>query len=165
MKKIMNKLLAGILLVGMSMVFTGCPYSAEFGIDAKPTIKINTQILGKYESKGSSDYSYTISKHDDYRYKIEKKSTTSSSIDNYFAYLSIIDGVQFLNVSEEESSQTSYFFYKLTISSGGDNINLAPVTENIAEQFKSSEEMKKFFQKYMNLSFFFSKDEDFFVRQ
>ncbi|MEI7471013.1 MAG: hypothetical protein WCJ85_02075 [Chitinophagaceae bacterium] len=165
MKKTMNSFLSGILLLGMALVFTGCPYSAEFGIDANPTSKINTQILGNHESKESSDYSYTISKQDDYLYKFEKKSSSSSSIESYNAYLSNIDGVQFLNVYEVGSSKNSYFFYKLTISSGGDTLTLASVTENITEQFKSSEEMKKFFLKYMYLSFFFEKEEDVYVRK
>jgi hypothetical protein len=99
------------------------------GIDAKPTIKINSQILGRYESKSSSDHTYTILKKDEYLYKVEKRSISSSTLDTYTAYLSNLDGVQFLNIYEDGSSQPTYYFYKLTISNSGSTITLTPVSE------------------------------------
>ena len=165
MKNTLSRFLVGTLLLMMGIVFTGCPYSADFGLDARPAIKINKQLLGQYETKDSPGDTYTLLKKDKYLYKIEKRSSFGSSSETYNAYLSNLEGVLFLNIYEDESSNPTYYFYKLNISSGGNTVTLASVTNDITEGFSSSEELKKFFLKNMNLSTFYDKDEEVYFRK
>lgn len=151
------------VLVGLMLMLTACPYTAETPID-KATVKIDEKILGKWESKSSSDYTYTATKKDDFIYSIEKKSASSGEVTSYEAFLSVIDNVRFLNVYETAATTKTYYFYKVEITTSGSKLTLAPVTENIDEKFANSEEIKAFFKKNMALSFFFDKDEDVYIK-
>jgi hypothetical protein len=153
------------VLVALMLVLTACPYSSENPMDAKPSVKLEEKLLGQWESKSSSDYLYTVSKADDFTFKIEKKSNSSGDVTTYKGFLSTIDGTKFMNVYEESTSETkTYYFYKVDISTSGAKVTMAPVTENIKEKFTSSDELKAFFKKHMGLSFFFDKDEDVYIR-
>lgn len=153
------------VLVTLMLVLTACPYSSENPIDAKASVKIDDKLLGQWENKSSSDYLYTVSKVDDFNYKIEKKSNSSGDITTYKGFISTIDGTKFMNIYEETTSETkTYYFYKIEISTSGGKATFVPVTENITEKFTSSDELKAFFKKHMGLSFFFDKDSDVYIR-
>lgn len=153
------------VLITLMLVLTACPYSSENAIDPKPAVKIDDKLLGQWESKSSSDYVYTVTKSDDYTYKIDKKSNSSGDVTTYFGFLSTIDGTRFMNIYEEKSSDPkTYYFYKVEVSPSGGKITFNPVTENITEKFASSDEIKAFFKKNMNISFFFDKDADVYIR-
>ena len=146
-----------------AFLFSGCPYSAEVAIDT-PSIKIDDKLLGKWESKSSSDYMYTVSKDDDKTYSIEKKSASSGDVTTYKAFLSDINGSRFMNVYEDGIEFKTYYFYKIEVSTSGAKSTMFPVTENIDEKFTSSADMKDFFKKNMGFSFFFDKDEDVYIK-
>ena len=61
------------VLVGLMLMLTACPYTSESPID-KASVKIDDKILGKWETKSSSDYAYNVTKKNDFIYSIEKKS-------------------------------------------------------------------------------------------
>jgi len=151
------------ILVLFSIAFMGCPYSAEIPID-NAVVKIDEKLLGKWESKSSSDYMYTVSKEDGMTYKIEKKSNSSGDITTYKGYLSDISGTRYLNVWEDGSATRTYYFYKVEVSTSGAKSTLSPVTENITEKFTTSAELKDFFRKNQALSFFFDKDQDVYIK-
>lgn len=151
-------------LLVASFMFMGCPYSSEVAIDSEAHLKINNLLLGKWESKSSSDYSYTVTEKDANTYLIEKKSSSSGDITSYNGFLSEIDGVKYLNVYDVSSSTVTYYFYKVEVSSSGNKASLIPVTENIDEKFTSSAEMKKFFKENQKNSYFFDKDEDVYIK-
>lgn len=152
-------------LIGLMLVLTACPYSSETPLDQKASVKIDDKLLGQWESKTSTDYIYTVSKMDDFNYKFVKKKNDSEDVTEYSGFLSMIDGVKFLNLKETGSSSTQvYYFYKLEISPSGAKVTLSPVTENITEKFASSDEMKAFFKKHMGTSFFYDKDADIYLR-
>ncbi|HEY1040673.1 MAG TPA: hypothetical protein VGF30_14765 [Bacteroidia bacterium] len=152
------------LLVTLMCVLTACPYGSENTID-KASVKIDEKLLGKWESKTSTDYIYDVTKKDEFTYLIEKKSTSSGDVTKYSGFLSNIDGTRFMNVVEEGSTSTkTYYFYKVEISPSGAKVTFSPVTENIDEKFASSDEMKAYFKKNMGLSFFFDKNEDVYIR-
>ncbi len=163
----MKNLKLFILLAAFSTLFMGCPYSSDVPID-EPSVKTDPKLIGKWEDKNSSDYNYVITKTGDFNYKICKRKTkaesTGSDTATYMAYVSDINGTKFLNLWEAYATSKSYSFYKLDMSGSGSKITLASVTENIDEKFTSSADLKKFFQTYMNLSFFYSKDEDVYIR-
>jgi len=150
------------LLVTLMLVLTACPYSSETTID-KASVKIDEKLLGKWESKSSTDYLYTVTKKDDFTYQIDKKSNSSGDVTTYNGFLSNIDGTRFMNVVEVGSSSKTYYFYKVELSTSGSKVTFSPVTENIDEKFATSDEMKAYFKKNMGLSFFFDKNEDVYI--
>ncbi len=151
------------LMFVFSLLFMGCPYGSEVAIDDGKT-KIDEKLLGKWESKSSSDYDYIVSKIDDTTYKIEKKPRGEGEVTVYIGFLSAIGTTKFLNVWEEQNSTRTYYFYKMDISGSGAKLTLSPVTDNIKEKFESSSELKSFFEKNQNLSFFYSKDDEVYIR-
>lgn len=160
MKKI---LLLPLLFFGL-LLFSGCPYSSEVAID-EPSVMIDERILGKWESKNSQDYLYTIAKIDKNNYSIEKRKTASDEVTLYRAFLSVLDSTRFLNIYEDLNvNEKTYYFYKFEVSSSVSRITLTPVTENIDEQFHSSKELKEFFKKNMKNSYFFDKNEEVYIR-
>lgn len=152
-------------MIGLfSIVFMGCPYSAEIGIDMTPSVKIDEKLLGKWESKSSSDYAYTVTKSDANTYAIEKKSASSGDITSYKGFLSNIGGTVYMNVYEDGSTTKTYYFYKIEISGSGAKTSMTPVTENITEKFTTSSELKEFFKKNQINSYFFDKDADVYIK-
>lgn len=159
----MKSKIVSTLCVLSLIVLAGCPYGSEVPID-KPTVKVDEKLLGQWEPKSSSDDQISITKEDEFTYRIEKKSKNSTDPTIYKAYLSMIDGATFMNVWEENSSQKSYYLYKLEISSSGAKATMSPITDNIEEKFETSEALKAFIKKYKELSFFYQKDKDVFIR-
>lgn len=151
-----------IAFSGLMMLLTACPYNSELPID-EPSVKIDDKMLGKWEAK-SSDYTYTVTKKDEFNYKFEKKGKTSTDVSTYTGFLSVIDGVRFMNVYEDASTTKTYYLYKIEQSGSGAKITLSPVTENIAEKFTTSAELKAYFKKYLALSFFYEKDKEEYFR-
>ena len=125
---------------------------------------MNPKLLGVWESRTSTDYTYTIRAADEYNYTIVKEKKQKSDEDKptqYNAFISIVNGFQFLNLNEvyEEGNiwshtEKKYYFYKITLQNDM-MLALHEVTENITEQFNSSAELKTYFEKYGNLSFFY----------
>ena len=151
-----------IAFAGLTMLLTACPYTTELPID-EPSVKVDDKILGKWEAK-SSDYTYTVTKKDEFNYKFEKKGKNSTDVSNYTGFLSVIDGVRFMNIYEDASSTKTYYLYKIEQSTSGAKITLLPVTENIYEKFATSAELKAYIKKYMALSFFYEKDQEEYFR-
>jgi hypothetical protein len=152
-----------IVFSGLAMLLTACPYGSDVSIDA-PTVKVDDKLLGKWEAKNSTDYFYNVTKKDDFNYKFEKKGKTSTDVTTYTGFLTIIDGVKFMNISDDASSTKLYYLYKVEQSTSGAKTTLIPVTENIDEKFTASADLKAYIKKYMALSFFYSKDQDEYFR-
>ena len=152
-----------LLFSGICLLLTACPYGSDVPID-EPTVKIDEKLIGKWEPKSSSDNFYVVSKKDDVTYKLEKKSKKSADVTVYTGFLSVVDGVRFMNVSEDDGSTKKYYLYKVEISASGAKTTLIPLTDNISEKFSSSAELKAYIKKYMALSFFYDKDQDEYFR-
>ena len=158
----MKRLLPYLFLL-TSLLFMGCPYGAEVSIDEGKT-KIDDKLIGKWESKSSTDYDYIVSKLDDTTYRIEKKSKTEGEPTIYMGFISVIDDTRFLNIWEDANSTRTYYFYKMDLTGSGAKLTLSPVTENIKETFTSSNDLKAFFAKNKNLSFFYDKEDEVYIR-
>ena len=159
----MKKLRTIILFIGLGLVFAGCPYSSYVPIDMTAGIPVDQTFIGKWESKSSSDYYYVVEDNGDNKYKITKKSRSSSDETIYIAYESKIDGVRYLNIYENDATGNVYYFYRLTKNSNY-RFMLEEVTENIDETFTTSAELKAFLQKHQNTSFLFDRDADEYIR-
>ncbi|MCX6291466.1 MAG: hypothetical protein NT126_06845 [Bacteroidetes bacterium] len=162
----MKKLLSVLCLLSLFFVFTGCPYESDVSIDS-PVVNINPKILGTWEARSNQDESYKITKKDDHTYSIEKKDKKAKDKESqkYFAFPSVVGGVTFLNLWENnaEASSPKYFLYKLEMT-GDAMVTLSEVSENIDERFTSSDALKQFISANMKNSYFFSKEETTYIR-
>ncbi len=111
-----------------------------------------------------SDNVYTLSKKDDFSYKIVRTTKKSNDVVTYTAFASDVDGDTFLNIIDDSDTDKKYYLYKLVLNSSSTKATLLAVTENIDEVFTTSADQKSFIRKYKNLSFFFSKDEDVYIK-
>ncbi len=159
----MKKLQFFSVLVLLSILFMGCPYSADVPID-QPTVKIDDKLLGKWESKSSSESTVNVTKLDANTYKIEQKTSSTATPEVYSGYLSDVNGTKFLNVWSDGNSEKKYYLYKVELNNSATKVTLLPVTDNIEEKFTTSQELKDFIKKYMGLSFFFSKDKEVYIK-
>lgn len=156
-----------LLFCGLSLLFMGCPYNSEVSIDGQPAVKIETRLLGKWQLRSSDDATYVVEQKDDYTYTITEKhkpnqdtSVAPTPDKVYNAFLSDVGGTKFLNLYEVNSDSKVYYFYKVVLNDEVEAFTLYPVTEYITEKFTSSGDLKKFFQSYKDLSFFYgTKDE------
>jgi hypothetical protein len=159
----MKKLLLSLTLFSSLLLFTGCPFSSDIPIDS-PSVRVNEKLIGTWELRSNSESNYVVTKTDNFTYKFEKHSKNNSDVTNYFAYMSNVSGVQYLNLWEESSSdKKTYYFYKFEMMNDA-MVKFIPITENIDEKFTTSTELKNFIAKNQNLTFFFEKDEDTYIK-
>jgi hypothetical protein len=155
-----------LALCCISLVFMGCPYNSAVSIDDKPSEKIDSKLLGKWQKRSSDDVTYVVTKKDENTYSILEKnkpvegSTTKQEDKTYEAFLSNIGGAKFLNLYDPSEDTKSYYFYKIEISDEIEGFTLFPMTEYVTEKFEASADLKKFVTQYKDLSFFYgTKDE------
>jgi len=148
-------------LGSLSLLLMGCPYESKVPLGTSDASKPDKDFVGKWEEKGDDDYSWKCSM-DGNQYRIEKKSTDGESSEPtiYIGWLTDIAGSPFLNVYEQDYSEDrKYYIYRVDKKSE-DRIKFRAVTDNITEEFATSEELKTFVKKNMELSFFYNKDDE-----
>lgn len=144
-----------------SLMFMGCPYESKIPLDAAEKSKPDKALLGTWEEKSSDDYVWSC-QMDGNQYRFEKRSTEDKDEDPtvYIGWLTEINGAQFLNVYEREySSDHKYMIYRME-KKGTDRIRFKAMTDNVTEEFSTSEEFRSFVKKHMELSFFYNKDDE-----
>jgi hypothetical protein len=150
------------LFGALSLMFMGCPYESKVPIDDPSNAKADKELVGKWEEKGSDDYSWK-SELDGNMYRIEKVNIKEGGDPTiYKGFLSDVGGTPFLNVYEvdEYSSTDKKYYLYLVEKKGEERVKLKAVTDNITEEFTSSTELKAFIKKNMGISFFFNKDDE-----
>lgn len=156
------KILSTIALFGaLSMMFMGCPYESKLPLDSADKAKVDKDLQGKWEEKDSEDYSWKCEIEGN-QYRITKKSLEDAEAEPtvYVGWLSDVNGTQFLNIYEQDyDSEKSYMLYRME-KKGEDRVKFRAVTDNITEEFTTSEELKSFVKKNMDLTFFYNKDDD-----
>jgi hypothetical protein len=169
----MKKIILLFVLFAFAFGFYGCPYFSKVAID-EPAIKVEKKFLGNWKFKDGKIY-YIVSKMDDYHLRIVQPPAESKEGDAnktgdstiYIGHVSRIKDVDFLNISQLtkgiDLEGSGYYLYKLTVK-GKDEISLSEVTGYIKEQFPSSEKLKAYIEKYMDLSFFFGA-ESIYIRE
>ncbi len=151
----------GMLLL-LIFVLTACPYSAEFPLDA-PNQKLSAGLLGEWVEKSDSENPsyFVITKDSEQFYKFVQHDYDSNEKEYnkkvYKVHVTKLGNVDFLNL--QDASDEKFYFFKLEKEANGQSFKLYEVTDNIDETFKTSAEMKAFFDKHKALSFFYNKDE------
>lgn len=157
------------LLIAISIIFliTACPYSSEVPID-NPSIEIQKILLGQWVKakdidKKKPDY-FNIKDVGNKQYDITKFEYRSSDSayreTKYIAHLSKIEDLSFLNMQKNGSG--SYYLYRIDFDKN--RFTLFELTDNIDEKFTTSKALKAFVKKYMRLSFFYSKEEETYIK-
>jgi len=153
-----------ILLV-LSVILLGCPYSSEVPIDS-PKIEVNQNLIGKWieQKKDKENPEYIeIKKADEKIYQIDHYSWENNQYkaEKYFMHVSKVRNMEFMNFQKE--GETNYYLYKFTLE--GKTLTFFEITDNIDEKFKDSKELKAFIKKYMNLSFLYNADEEIYLKE
>ena len=156
------KALSIIALFGTcSLMFMGCPYESKIPLDTADKGKLDKSLVGKWEEKGSDSYTWTCSV-DGNQYRIEKQSNEDKDDDPtvYIGFLTDVAGSPFLNVYEQDySTDKKYMIYRMD-KKGDDRVKFRAMTDNVTEEFTTSEDFKSFVKKNMEMSFFYNKDDE-----
>lgn len=154
----MKKLISLLVLFVFTILFTGCPYKSNFPIDENPEITVDSKLIGKWGTSSSSYYK--VSKKSNYLYSIIYVTLDSNDVeeisDKYEGFLSKVGNVTYLNLRDLDASsgEGEYYLYKFEFKD--DVITLTGVTPYIKEEFSNSQELKKFFKKNQDNSYFFT---------
>lgn len=157
----MKATLALFCLTASSMMFMGCPYESKIPLDSAEKSKMDKALVGKWEEKSSDDYIWHCAV-DGNQYRIEKKSVDDPNDEPtvYIGWLTDVGGVPFMNIYERTySSDKEYMIYRME-KKNDDRIKFKAMTDNVTEEFTTSEEFKSFVKKNMELSFFYNKDDE-----
>lgn len=169
----MKNIIILFILFIFSFSFYGCPYDSKVAID-EPGIKVDKSYSGIWVNKGGTTQ-YLVTKLDEFHLKIAQLPYVSNEPDAkdskdttfYYAHFSNIKDVSFINISQKSKNDVQgnehYYLYKFSVKSEKE-ISLTEVTSNIKEKFSTSDKLKKFIEKYMDLSFFFGA-ESIYVRE
>ncbi len=159
-----NKILAIFTFVVSAFLFTGCPYDNENPL-TPATGKFPSNLLGIWEQADNTGVKVEVKAGDSGTAKIVKTTINEGSdptIENFIGHITDIDGVLFLNVTEQSEFSNTYYFYKIT-KEGDNKMVLSAVTSNIRENFEPGDAMKKFFAANMKNSYFFDiTDETYY---
>ena len=155
---------AKFLVLGgaLSLVLMGCPYESKIPLDSADKSKPDKALVGKWEEKGSDSYTWKC-ELDGNQYRIEKQSIEDKDDDPtiYIGWLTEVGGSQWMNVYERDySSDKEYMIYRVEMKGGGDRAKFRAMTDNVTEEFTTSDEFKTFVKKNMELSFFYNKDDE-----
>ncbi len=169
MKKIINTRAVSVLLCSaLLVILTACPYSSTVPLE-NPSVKVSDKMLGKWveesEFNDNPDY-FVFLKNDDNRYTLEEYSYEEEGEEGeevkgykknneYVGHFTKLGDKDFFNLFK--SDEDKYYFYWLEFPSDKQFI-MHEVTDNITEEFTSSAELKAFFNKHKDLSFFYNKD-------
>jgi hypothetical protein len=156
-----------LVFLFLTVSFYGCPYESAVAID-EPNIKIDKVFLGNWTLKNTGT-KYVITKLDDYHLKIKAMPTDTLTKDTTFynAHFSKIKDMGFLNIVKKTNldftGKDIFYLYKYSVNSP-DEIAISELSSNIKDKFTSSDKLKNFIAKYMDLSFFYG-NEEIYVRE
>ena len=167
MKKINTpKVLSALMCAALLIVMTSCPYSSTVPLD-DPSVKVSGKILGKWveqsEFDENPDYYVFLKKNDnrytleEYAYEEDEEEGTKGYVkrDTYSGHITKLGDKDFFNLFKAD--ENTYYFYWLEFPTDTEFI-MHEVTDNIMEEFTSSTELKAFFVKHKDLSFFYNRD-------
>lgn len=156
-----TKILAILTFVVSAFLFTGCPYDNENPL-TPATGKFPANLLGMWEQSDNTGVKVEVKPGEGGTAKIVKTTINEGSdptIENFLGHITDIDGVIFLNVTDQSEFGKTYYFYKIT-KEGDDKLVLSAVTSNIREKFETGEAMKKFFAANLKNSYFFDSTDE-----
>jgi hypothetical protein len=177
----MKSLLTFSIIIFVSFLFSGCPYSSNVPVD-KPNIKVESKFFGKWIDPKGTNSGFAVNKLNDFEYRIAQipnqstnedleesndtkrpgndKETADTTI--YTGHISKIKDFYFLNLiqtSENALTSGEYDIYRIEFMNDNE-IKLTEITSNIKEQFSNSSDLRNYIEKYMDsgISFFYGSE-------
>lgn len=159
-------LLAAVFVILM----VACPYSSQVPL-SEPHVRVLNDFYGKWvlndEYSDNPSY-YIINEINGVIFEMNKFTWDSTEMyyyeeTKYEGFFTDIEGTRFLNV-EDITVRGTYYLYKLEQISS-ERFKLYEVTDNIDEKFNDSVSMYEFFEQYKDLSFFYTKDEELYIKE
>lgn len=155
-------------LLGLMFLLTACPYQSKVAIGPAEE-KVDKKLFGEWIAVADLEYEnptyYSIEKFSKVKYTVVENSYSSYDSTytetKYFMHSTTIKDRTFLNIQEYAGGD----YYLHYVEVGDKEFTLFEISENIDEQFMSSEELKKFVTNNMNLSFFYTKGEIKYIRK
>lgn len=155
-------------LAGLMVLLTACPYQSKVAIGPADE-KIDKSLIGEWVAEVDLEYEkptyYSIEKFSKVKYTVIENSYSSyDSVyteTKYFMHSTTIQDRIFMNIQEYGGGD----YYLHYIEKGDTEFKLFEITDNVDEQFNSSEELKKFIIDNMNLSFFYTKGDIKYIRK
>jgi hypothetical protein len=171
----MKKLFEISLLFFLCTSLCSCPYSSAYNLDETPNIYVEDALVGKWiafikkpNSNRQEAVYLTLSKKTDTEYNISfsgnidelrpYKFITSDSLAGK-AFMSTIDGIQFLNISINSRVYIAELDFK------GDKLSLLPLAEHFtAKMIFTSEALRKSVEVHYKTRVHPTLDDEFCLR-
>jgi hypothetical protein len=145
------------------ILLTSCPYESQYPLDNVPKVKFAPSIIGNYRTSGDDSTVYEVSAVDSFILQITSRNSADSIGRPYNAYFSKIGNTTFINCEQTSLlGKTNYGFYKVVLSDS--DFVFYPVSDQIEDVFSSSADLRAFFSKYKDLSFFYSNSIERYVK-
>lgn len=143
-------LFSAIIALGCSM--------AKYPIDDPATEKIDKRLLGEWRDDKISANSYTLTAKDETHYNLSVLESNNDLPSHYTAFISRIDGAEFLNVNYKDDSVNGYFFLRiLDLNKAADKAQVTEVHEDsVLHTLASPAAVRKWIQANLNNPGFYS---------
>lgn len=157
----MKKLLPLGLLAMLSVVLFGCPYESSVPL-SKTGMPVDHRFIGKWISDDETYNKYTVELKNESEYKITQRSLTGNTA-HFTGYLTDVKGATFMNLYSD--STKTYFLYRVKIEPNANRLTLMPISEKLDEHFGSSDALRNYVEKHLNLqSFYNDADKEEFYK-
>lgn len=143
-----------LLLCMLILLLHACGYESAVPLDGIQG-KINRNLLGAWKGENTGD-EFTLTAQNEFIYKLRIRKKLDTEISVMYGYLTGFEGVIFLNAWDTlpSSEPVKYSFFRIEEITN-DKVVVYPVTENISEQFSSSQALRNFFRNNMKNSYFY----------
>ena len=151
----MKKLLTFTSAVFLCFIFSGCPYESKVPLD-KAKEKINQNLRGTWNEE---HFEFKISKLNEFTYLLWGRDKFTNEIeDTVAAYITTLNGITFLNVYDynPDGVPEKYHLYKMEMN-GDKQVKIFPVTDDIKNEFSTSDSLKIFIVGNMKHDGFFEE--------
>lgn len=152
------------LLLSISLFFMGCPYSSEVPLGSKGD-RIPEKWEGEWKRSGDDSQKMSIRKQNDFTFTLIKteKGDTRTKVDTFECMVFKMGNTYIVQAdSKGQADAKRYLFYKVEVQEY--LLHFFEVTDNIREEFTSSAEMMAFFKQGAQLSYFYNKDEEEWIK-
>jgi len=150
----MKKIAASLLLAGLMILLTACPYHSDVPI-SQPSVQIIPSLCGIWQT---NDGLIKIKRKNEFEYDVITTDLSNNNAHYHHAYLSKVNEQLFVNVRDldpdTKKPMGGFIFYKLLLPES-DKIELYPITENVVKKFTSSESLFAYISENMKNSYFF----------
>ncbi|MBS1782248.1 MAG: hypothetical protein JSS78_04215 [Bacteroidetes bacterium] len=150
----MNKVIYLVALMIISIGLGGCPYESAVPISSA-AIPVDPRFLGKWNSKDEVYNNYQITQSSPTQYHVVQKNISQTA--QFTAFLSEVKGALFMNLYSD--STKAYYLFRIKPDTSGNKFTLTPIAAELPEHFNSSEALKSFVEKNMNLQSFYDETD------